>query len=75
MDDKANIRSSVTRSGICKAWLIEPSSPPEDRVKVSATAGGITGGVGGAVLSKSILTDLSLLLVSRLVSCTRLGRV
>lgn len=43
----------VTRTGICKAWLIEPSSPSEERVKASATAGGITGGVGGAILSKS----------------------
>ena len=43
----------VNRSGLCEAWQIEPSSPSSDFVTASATAGGLTGGVAGAVLSGS----------------------
>ena len=40
----------LARTGISHAWEVRPTSPPENRVKVSAAAGGITGGFVGGVI-------------------------
>ena len=47
---------SLARTGISHAWEVKPTSPPEDRVKLSAAAGGVTGGfVGGAIRGRGNL--------------------
>lgn len=40
---------SLARAGISRAWEVQPTSSPADRVKLSAVAGGITGGFVGGV--------------------------
>jgi len=40
----------LARGGISYAWQVGPMSPPQDRAKVSATAGAVTGGLCGGFL-------------------------
>jgi len=40
----------LARGGISYAWKVGPMSPPQDRLKASATAGAVTGGLCGGAL-------------------------
>ena len=41
---------AITRAGISHAWNIGPTSSPNDKLKASAAAGGVTGGFVGGVI-------------------------
>lgn len=40
----------LARGGISYIWKLGPMSPPQDRIKASATAGAVTGGLCGGAL-------------------------